>query len=225
LRFTLKDHALLQYSQINALQKVDARHMSDISTLRTILSHPRLGNMEISGPGADAWGKLTQVEPLHVSLRSQLANLFRFRKKEKDQAVADLVIPQSRDEIDGITSWVINQFFPFILSVLSFLNRSNKRSRKRSSEAVSVEICEDAREGPPMIVKYNFHPFVLLVSFMVTVIACLLPIVAISVLASVHTTKEILGFIALFTAIFSMGLFIFSDRGTSSTQVFTATVA
>jgi hypothetical protein len=64
-----------------------------------------------------------------------------------------------------------------------------------------------------------------LISFMITVIACLLPTVAIVVLATVHTTKELLGLIALFTALFSMGLFVFSDQGTSSTQVFTATVA
>jgi len=64
-----------------------------------------------------------------------------------------------------------------------------------------------------------------LIAFVTTIMACLLPTVAIIVLATVHTTEKLLAFIALFTAIFSMGLFVFSDRETSSTQVFTATVA
>jgi hypothetical protein len=40
-----------------------------------------------------------------------------------------------------------------------------------------------------------------------------------------HTTAELLGFIALFTAIFAIGLMVLTDSGTSRTEIFTATAA
>jgi hypothetical protein len=53
-------------------------------------------------------------------------------------------------------------------------------------------------------------------------IASLLPIVAIVVLSKMHTQRVILGFIALFTRLFTMGLMILMLWGTSMTEIFTA---
>jgi len=58
-----------------------------------------------------------------------------------------------------------------------------------------------------------------------TVIACLFPIIGIVVLSKIHTQAKILGFIALFTAVFAIGLMILTDSKTSRTDIFTATAA
>ncbi|KAE8447982.1 hypothetical protein EG329_009905 [Mollisiaceae sp. DMI_Dod_QoI] len=58
-----------------------------------------------------------------------------------------------------------------------------------------------------------------------TLIACLLPIVAIGVLSTMHRTAEIIGFITLFVAIFAIGLMCVADADTKRTDIFTATAA
>lgn len=58
-----------------------------------------------------------------------------------------------------------------------------------------------------------------------TIIACLLPTVAIAVLSKIHDTGPRLGAIAGFTAIFAAGLMGLTDAGTSRVEIFTATAA
>lgn len=62
-------------------------------------------------------------------------------------------------------------------------------------------------------------------SFITTIVACLLPTVAIAVLAQLHTTAQLLGLIAVFTAVFAGGLMLLVDSGTSRVEIFTATAA
>lgn len=61
-------------------------------------------------------------------------------------------------------------------------------------------------------------------SIMTTVVACLLPTVAITVLAKVHSMGLILGLITLFTALFAFGLVLLSSSS-SRVEIFTATAA
>jgi hypothetical protein len=61
-------------------------------------------------------------------------------------------------------------------------------------------------------------------SLITTVVACLLPTVAITVLARVHGMGMILGLIALFTAVFAFGLVLLSSSS-SRVEIFTATAA
>ncbi len=62
-------------------------------------------------------------------------------------------------------------------------------------------------------------------SFVATVVACLLPTLAIVILTRVETTAQKLGLIAGFTALFSIGLIWLTDAGTSRVQIFAATAA
>ena len=57
-----------------------------------------------------------------------------------------------------------------------------------------------------------------------TIVACVLPIVAITALAKVRSLNLILGLIALFTAIFAIGLILLTNFG-SRVEIFTATAA
>lgn len=61
-------------------------------------------------------------------------------------------------------------------------------------------------------------------SIITTVVACLLPIIAITVLARVHSMGLILGLIAIFTAVFAVGLVVLSSSS-SRVEIFTATAA
>lgn len=61
-------------------------------------------------------------------------------------------------------------------------------------------------------------------SIITTVVACLLPTIAITILAKVHGMGVILGLIALFTAIFAFGLVLLSSTS-SRVEIFTATAA
>jgi len=58
-----------------------------------------------------------------------------------------------------------------------------------------------------------------------TIIACLLPTVAITVLSKIHETGQRLGAIAGFTALFAAGLMCLTKAGTSRVEIFTATAA
>jgi hypothetical protein len=75
------------------------------------------------------------------------------------------------------------------------------------------------------LTTYRMSRMLRFTSFVATVVACLLPTVAIAVLATMHSQRELLGFIALFTAIFAVGLMGLTDSGTSRTEIFTATAA
>jgi hypothetical protein len=63
-------------------------------------------------------------------------------------------------------------------------------------------------------------------SFVTTIAACLLPIVAIAVLATINNDQaKTIGFIALFTGVFAIGLMVLTPSATSRTEIFTATAA
>jgi len=72
---------------------------------------------------------------------------------------------------------------------------------------------------------YSVHTMIRFTNHVATVVACLFPIIGIVVLSKIHTQAKILGFIALFTAVFAIGLMILTDSGTSRTDIFTATAA
>jgi Family of unknown function (DUF6594) len=72
---------------------------------------------------------------------------------------------------------------------------------------------------------YSVLAMIRFTNHVATVVACLFPIIGIVVLSKIHTQAKILGFIALFTAVFAIGLMILTDAGTSRTDIFTATAA
>lgn len=58
-----------------------------------------------------------------------------------------------------------------------------------------------------------------------TVVACLLPIVAITVLSDLHRTRDLLLCLAGFTVIFAVGLMFLTQGTTKRVEIFTATAA
>jgi len=80
-------------------------------------------------------------------------------------------------------------------------------------------------EEKPTLVEYSRRSMIRFTNLVATLVACLLPIVAIAVLAKMHTQPQILGFLALFTAIFAIGIMWLTDSNASRTEIFTATAA
>lgn len=83
----------------------------------------------------------------------------------------------------------------------------------------------DASNNRPTLETYSMSRMRRFASFVTTVVACLLPTAAIAVLATIHSQAKLIGFIALFTAIFAIGLMGLAGAGTSRTDIFTATAA
>jgi hypothetical protein len=62
-------------------------------------------------------------------------------------------------------------------------------------------------------------------SLLATVVACLLPTVAIGILSTAKTNRDRLLYIGGFTTLFAIGLLLFTESGTSRLNIFMATAA
>ncbi len=116
--------------------------------------------------------------------------------------------------------WVKSKFW-------SLLSLWPKRHRSKQQDPESGQYCEAQtvdRAGNVMLTRYYSGLTILRVTFiLITVVACLLPIVAIIVLARINSTDLVLKLIAIFTAIFALGLMLFL-HSSSRDQVFLATI-
>jgi hypothetical protein len=101
--------------------------------------------------------------------------------------------------------------------------------RMSSSETSSTDEIEDTPDNADKVLSkldaYSIGRIQKFTSCVTTIIACLLPTAAIAILATIHSTAEVLGFIGLFTALFATGLMFLTDTATSRTEIFTATAA
>lgn len=118
---------------------------------------------------------------------------------------------------------------PGILSPEKSRTSSNASTVSRikrwfSLEREALDRMRDENE-PASITIYRMRGLIRFTNYVATIIACLLPIVGIVVLSKLDTQAKILGFIALFTALFAMGIMILTDASTSRTEIFTATAA
>ncbi|KAF7901752.1 uncharacterized protein EAF01_007051 [Botrytis porri] len=254
IRVVLKEYndALLQYSKLTALPRADPYN---VETLRVWLK--RVGKHCISGDAACIWGDYTENVGEAKPLRWQFVSLMRsiFWPPATIPDNLDLIVPRQGHTVDGLTTWIANEFVPFWHSIKQTLRR---RKVKTVSEENGLPTTEDKRhsflekretsrgprfwfyrrksifstaEGDPKpkdmtgLTVYSEARMLCFTSAIATVIACLLPTVAIAVLSSLDSTKELLGVIAAFTAIFAMGLMFLTDASTSRVEIFTATAA
>jgi hypothetical protein len=103
---------------------------------------------------------------------------------------------------------------------------SDLRRKMSNASQVSENFEEnDTGDGRVKIVTYHYKTLIAFTTFVTTVFASLLPVVAIVVLSKLHKQPMILGFIALFTGLFTMGLMILTPPGTKRTEIFTASAA
>ncbi|TGO44444.1 hypothetical protein BCON_0517g00020 [Botryotinia convoluta] len=254
IRVVLKEYndALLQYSQITALPRADPYN---VETLRAWLK--RVGEHCISGDAACIWGDYTEnvgeAKPLRWQFVSLMRSIFWPTAPKPDNL--DLIVPRQGHTVDGLTTWVANEFVPFWHSIKQGLRRKKvktaseenglpttenkshsfleKRESSRSSRfwfyrrksIFSTAEGDQKSKDRTGLTIYSEARMLRFTSAVATVIACLLPTVAIAVLSSLDSTKELLGVIAAFTAIFAMGLMFLTEASTSRVEIFTATAA
>jgi len=143
----------------------------------------------------------------------------------------DLVATRPQRKIDGFTRWVANDFVPFHNSI-------TKRRRKRKN--TTIKDPEKAhqhqfRKKPNVdakkklqqetLVTYSENSMLKFTSSVSTVVACLLPTIAITVLSKVDGLNNLLLCLAGFATVFSIGLIFLTNSSTSRVEIFTATAA
>jgi hypothetical protein len=110
-------------------------------------------------------------------------------------------------------------------------DEENRHSFQSSNSPLSLTVPEPTlvqttnsseRTITKTLAFYKHHWIVHLTPITTTFLSRLLPILAISVLANVHSIDLILDLLALFTALFAIGLVVFSPTS-SKVEIFTAT--
>jgi hypothetical protein len=231
------DKALIQYSQITAFPKVEPLN---VEALRTCLKGKKLVNRGIRGPGADSWGDINSLKTDSQGTHSigrrfiQLLRSLVWPKKPEENKL-DLIVPRSGHAVDGLTRWVASEWISFLVDFRKWRRqRKTSKTARRDPESpianerhdttVSHESTTCACKKVYTLNTFSEHRMLQFTSSIATIVACGLPVAAITVLSKLHTNSEVLGIIALFTVAFAGGL-MFLSGGTSRIDVFTATAA
>ncbi|CZR53457.1 uncharacterized protein PAC_03335 [Phialocephala subalpina] len=250
IREVLKDYnaALLQYSQVNEFPQAED---FNVTSFRTLLKELNGTKLDITGPGQKSWGDISDKNDMDSkTLWRQFGGVLRsILWEEKSNTVhVDLVVPRKDKDIDPLTRWVKIHGMPFWHNVLEAYHEAedsakNKRRwtswiflliffglNKEPVELPTPNARADGKKRSPSItssvnITYSLQRMIRFTNFVATIVACLLPIIAIVVLAKLHTQAKILGFIALFTAVFAVGIMWLTGSSTSRTEIFTATAA
>jgi len=160
--------------------------------------------------------------------------------KTPPKSELNLVLTHPDANVDGLTKWVVYYLMPFYWKI-----RDTRRQRKvpqplSASELETIHVEQQdpeashnsqpvkrkrQRRDPKTIESVSEATALRFTSALSTVIACLIPVVAIAVLTQVKGTRDLLLCITGFAVIFAVGL-IFLTQGTSSrTEIFAATAA
>ncbi|RDW56922.1 hypothetical protein BP5796_12989 [Coleophoma crateriformis] len=244
------NHALLQFSKVSALPEADNCNVKCLSEFAKSISE---GGGGVTGPGSQTWGDLedttNDTKPIKVLFKGLLTGFFvspDTERKRVDKTFHErLITPRFRNKQDGLTLWVKCSFVPFydclcqkhlnplvewLQQLYSKLRRQRTESTLPSSETSIRKKGSSAGTSPrghaleKDITEYSESWLLRTTSILTTVVACLLPTIAITVLSKVHTMSMILGLISLFTAIFAVGLILLSSTS-SRVEIFTATAA
>lgn len=209
-----------------------------MNTFRRWLREPSAGKFCIAGNGEQStWGSLYDEEEEEPgSLKWQCAKMIwrLIWPKPPPANDLDLVATRPPHKIDGLTRWVADEFVPFHHNVIKY------RRGKKSQRAKDLE---KARTKPPVkkvrkerkaqkpefqqetLSTYSEGSMLKFTSAVTTVVACLMPIVAIVVLSKVHGINNLLWCLAGFASVFSMEVIFLTNAGTSRVEIFTATAA
>jgi hypothetical protein len=243
------DEALLQYSQISVLPEPDTYNMKNF---RKWLRHADNGNFKIGGDGEQhTWGNLYEdpdEEDFSPWKRFWKIIWTLIWTQAPPTSDLDLVVTRAPRKIDGFTRWVACYFIPFYEDFIRYRqekkaekqtkqgtvdvekqpNSLKKRLAKRSSKKskpVPPEEWVPKAETQETLATWSEKGMLRFTNSISTVVACLLPTIAITVLSEVHGTRNLLLCISGFAVIFAVGL-IFLTNGTSSRiDIFTATAA
>ncbi len=241
----LQDAALIQFSQISAFPSADS---SNVKCLRNCARKAYDGR-GLKGAVSKIWGPLGTEHDKVPSFWGLLFGLLVgfFKSQEEEQASVPkefqehLIVPRGVKKRDGLTLWVEQSFIPLFHFVWTKCGRPTWTSlwqlfqcqlcscklprcrEKRGSNASNLSPGSNDN-GNGKFTAYSESWILRVTSILTTIVACILPVVAIVILSKVHTMGMILGLIALFNIVFAFGLAMISSDS-SRTDIFTATAA
>jgi len=244
IRFVLDKYntALIQYSKVSAFRDADSLNVLSVRDC----AGKAYENRGITGSGSTVWGTLcgelegtTDVEkPFWKLILGLFLGLFKTqedkRPKVPDEFQECLIVPRLGSKPDGLTLWVAHSFIPLY-------HRVWKRHGEPTWDKLWARLQKylhppclpiaspkpDTQDTPELskgLTLYSSSWIMRVTSLMTTIVACLLPVVAIVILSRVHTMGLILGLIAVFNTIFAFGLVMISSSS-SRVDIFTATAA
>jgi len=207
-----------------------------MQSLRRWLKSENDGGRKIGGNGEQlTWGNTYEPEA-----RGSIASQFRrvvwhlLWSGPPPPDRLDLVSPLPTKNVDGFSRWVATYWIPFWNEVWTF--RKQRKERERLSRDLEMEQVRKAVPSVPApkpdvksefkettLATYSESGILRFTSSVSTVVACLLPIIAITVLSEVHGQRNLLLCLAGFAVLFAIGL-IFLGTG-SRIEVFGATAA
>ncbi|KAK0703019.1 hypothetical protein B0T26DRAFT_756609 [Lasiosphaeria miniovina] len=206
MRRLLKEYneCLVLYSQVSALPEPETLN---VNTLREWLRRADCGAFSTRGAGSDAWGGDVAAAD--------------YRKPG-----ADGTLWQNRAD-DGFTRWIGYQWIPFWHTLRNPQPRAEgdgdpEKATNNNTSATSRQSSADNDDVPAI---YAGSTMQMVASFTATIVACVLPTLAIAILAQQEHMLQRLLYIGGFTVAFAVMLMALTDCSTSRVHVFTATAA
>ncbi|KAI8623903.1 hypothetical protein F5Y19DRAFT_343177 [Xylariaceae sp. FL1651] len=222
LRRLLREYneALILFSQVSALPTPSSGNMENLTQW---IASPEGGNFCVGGDGSQAWGDLYYIKPpetLGQYLRKLVQSLKPGRSSTHLQFENDLVAPHPPRNIDRATRWIEDQVVPTYQHISQRFSQRFPYFFRKSSE--------DSRpKGDARIDRAKVYPhrtILTTTACISTIVACLLPTVAIAALTTAKTTVQRLLYIGGFSGILAAALILFTSK-TPRLQIFTATAA
>lgn len=199
------------------------------------LGNPVAGNLSIGGRGEqNTWGDIyrgREKMSFRRLLRLFWKMIWSFVWPEKSPPTGlDLAAIYPKN-IGGFSGWVKTSFVPFWAGCRRYLKerREQRRMMKIDEESLGRDPTVEERmktRGETIeeaLTVYSQSSVVRFIRFFSTLVACLFPTIAISVLSQLHETRDLLLCLAGFALVFAAGL-LFLGAATR-VEIFSATAA
>lgn len=207
----------------------------NMRSLRSWLQHPDGGCYGILNKHGleKTWGDLEneeEPEPLWKQARIVIKALLWAKPPAKSDC--DLVVTNPEVKIDGLTKWTVYYLIPFYWSVKrSWQTRGSKVSEVDEEKPPPVQSQRGSlqksrtRTAHKTLESFSELSALRFTSGLSTVVACLIPVIAIAVLTQVSGTRDLLLTITGFAVVFAILLIFLTQGTTSRTEIFAATAA
>lgn len=238
------DEALLQHSRVSALSDPEDYN---VSSLRRWLGKQAGGACQVRcESGTDrTWGHVQDTgvpASLWVHLRMVVKALLISKPASKSRR--DLVVTHPESKIDGLSRWIVYNLAPLYWTWRD--ERERRKQQRRNMAAQAMDASTEKVPNPEVfgteaqggtctfdepqdvcdtVKSMSEATAVRFTSSLSTVVACLLPVVAIAVLTQVKGERNLLLCITAFAIIFAVGLIALTQGTSTRTEIFAATAA
>jgi len=201
-----------------------------MKTLTYWMKDPSLGN-NVIGPGHDTWGRLSELE-IEPSLSKQFFNLLKtLILPTRQKCDLDLVVTDPQRKVDRLTNWVATAYIPFYFALVRRFQRG-RYSLPQSDEEAQRENQARSKDKKAPFDRSAFQkqtietlPVLVFASSLSMLVICLLPTIAIVVLAQLQHLRDLLICLASFTAGFALIIPYLTRDEPTKMEVFLASAA